>query len=357
MPLNRLGTFLAAFGTALALSACGERITDYRATQYVFGTLVEIHIRDSDADLARRASAELGEQFQRMHREWHAWQPGGELSRLNAAFAEGETLTVGPFLLPLVRKAKEYHRVSNGLFDPAVGALVDAWGFHADEPPTGAPPLQRIRQLHEQKPTMDDVSIEGDRVSARNRAVRLDLGGFAKGVALDYALAHLRSLGIRNALLNAGGGLAALGSHGDRPWIAAIRNPRSDGILATVTLFSGDALHTSGGYERFREHEGRRYSHIIDPRTGMTAEKMASASVIHEDGGLADAAATALMLSTPQNWEALTKDMGIRLALLVDANGEIHLTPEMQERLKWEHAPPRLHVGKPWDERVGCAAP
>jgi thiamine biosynthesis lipoprotein len=204
---------------------------------------------------------------------------------------------------------------------------------------------------------MDDVALEGDRVSAGNRAVRLDFGGFAKGVALDYALAHLRSLGIRNALLNAGGGLAALGSHGDRPWVAAIRDPGSDGILATVSLFSGDALHTSGGYERFREHEGRRYAHIIDPRTGMTAEKMASASVIHEDGGLADAAATALMLTTPRTWEALTRDMGIRLALLVDANGEIYLTPEMQERVKWEITPFKLHVGKPFEDRVGCAAP
>lgn len=340
----------------VALIACGERIAEHRATFYVFGTLLEIQIRDKDRALAQRATTELSEQFQRMHREWHAWEPGGELSRLNTALASGETLTVGPFLLPLVHKAREYYRLSGGLFDPAVGALVAAWGFHADEPPKGAPPLERVRELHARKPTMADVVIEGERVSSRNPAVRLDFGGFAKGVALDYALAHLRSLGISNALLNAGGGLAALGSHGERPWVAAIRDPRKDGVLAVVTLFSGDALHTSGGYERFREHEGRRYTHIIDPRTGMTAERMISASVIHEDGGLADAAATALMLTTPQTWEALTKDMGIRLALLVDANGEIYLTPEMRERLKWENVPPTLHIGKPWDERVGCGA-
>jgi thiamine biosynthesis lipoprotein len=347
--------FLPGLIVVASLLACGERMAEHRSTLYVFGTLLEIQIRDKDRALAQRATAELAEQFQRMHREWHAWQPGGELSRLNAAFAAGEAMTAGPFLLPLVLKAREYHRISGGLFDPAVGALVDAWGFHADEPPGGRPPFERILELQARRPTMDDVTINGDRVSSRNPTVRLDFGGFAKGVALDYALAHLRSLGIGDAMLNAGGGLAVLGSHGERPWIAAVRDPGGAGVLATVDLFSGDSLHTSGGYERFREYEGRRYTHIIDPRTGTTAERMASASVIHEDGGLADAAATALMLSTPETWEQVAQSMGIRLALLVDSNGEIYVTPEMKERLHFEGAPPSLHVGAPWGE-VGCGS-
>ncbi len=315
--------------------------TETSATLNIFGTLVEIIIRDVSEATARRAIAALSSDFQDMHRNWHAWEAGGELGDLNKAIAEGRDMAVSPRLSRLIEGAKKYSRLSDGLFNPAIGALIAEWGFHADLPPAGdIPSATAIQRLVAQRPSMDDLIIEGGRVSSRNRSVRLDFGGVAKGAALDLAVTRLKSLGIHNAVVNAGGDLNVMGDHGDRRWRAGIRHPLHWGVIASVPLDAGEGIHTSGNYERYREYEGRRYTHIIDPRTGMPIERIASASVIHTDGALADAAATALCVAGPTEWIRVARRMDIKFAMLVDMDGTVYLTPEMNARIRFEGDPP-----------------
>ncbi len=310
----------------------------------VFGTIVEITIRDADPRTANRAIDAIRADFARMHRDWHAWKPG-ELTRLNTALAAGRPFRVSPFLLPLIHQAKTFWQMSDGLFNPAIGAIIGAWGFHADKLPKGTrPPLERIRKLAALRPSMGDVRIEDDVVSSRNRTVQLDFGGFAKGEAVDRAIRRLREFGIRNAIVNAGGDLKVIGSHGDRPWRAGIRDPKDWGVIATVELASGEALFTSGNYERYREYEGIRYTHIIDPRTGMPVEHIVSATVLHTDGALADAAATALAVAGPGDWTRIAERMGVKLVMLIDDTGTVYLTPEMRRRIVFVKEPERLVV-------------
>jgi thiamine biosynthesis lipoprotein len=318
--------------------------TETSATLNIFGTLVEIIIRDVSEATARRAIAALSSDFQDMHRTWHAWEAGGELGDLNKAIAEGRDMAVSPRLSRLIEGAKKYSRLSDGLFNPAIGALIAEWGFHADLPPAGdIPSATAIQRLVAQRPSMDDLIIEGGRVSSRNRSVRLDFGGVAKGAALDLAVTRLKSLGIHNAVVNAGGDLNVMGDHGDRRWRAGIRHPlhgRRPGAFDADPLDAGEGIHTSGNYERYREYEGRRYTHIIDPRTGMPIERIASASVIHTDGALADAAATALCVAGPSEWIRVARRMDIKFAMLVDMDGTVYLTPEMNARIRFEGDPP-----------------
>jgi len=345
---NVLRTLLLLLLLLPAPIACRQETESGDVTRKldVFGTIVEITIRDADPRTANRAIDMIRADFARMHRDWHAWKPG-ELTRLNAALAEGRPFRASPFLLPLVRRAKILREMSDGLFDPAIGAIISAWGFHADELPKGTrPPLDRIRRLVALHPSMAEVRIEGNTVSSRNRAVQLDFGGFAKGEAVDRAIRRLREAGIRNAIVNAGGDLKVIGSHGDRPWRAGIRNPKDWGVIATVDLASGEALFTSGNYERYREYEGIRYAHIIDPRTGMPVEHIVSATVLHTDGALADAAATALAVAGPHDWTRIARRMGVRLVMLVDDAGTVHLTPEMRRRIVFLKKPERLVVAK-----------
>ncbi len=329
-----------------ALAACrqeGESAVVSRKLD-VFGTIVEITVRDADPRTADRAIDAVRADFARMHRDWHAWKPG-ELTRLNAALAEGRPFRASPFLLPLIHRAKVLWRKSDGLFDPAIGAIIGAWGFHADELPKGTrPPLDRIRKLVALRPSMGEVRIDGDTVSSRNRAVQLDFGGFAKGEAVDRAIRRLREFGIRNAIVNAGGDLKVIGSHGDRPWRAGIRDPKDWGVIATVELASGEALFTSGNYERYREYEGIRYAHIIDPRTGMPVEHIVSATVLHADATLADAAATALAVAGPRDWTRIAGRMGVKHVMLIDEAGTVYLTPEMRKRVVFVKGPPRRLV-------------
>jgi len=334
--MGRILSLLPAGFLALMLISCSQPQKEIREKLYVFGTLVEIIIRDADEDAARKALVDVNAAFQKMHRDWHAWKPG-EMSRLNQAFAEGRTVKVSPFLLPLIKQAKGFEAASEGLFNPAIGAMVAAWGFHADELPKGAPPPKaKIAALVKARPSMADVVIRGREVSSTNASVSLDFGGFAKGAALDQAAVILKAHGINNAILNAGGDLNVIGTHGDRPWRLGIRHPKNWGVLASVELKPDEVLYTSGNYERFFEHEGVRYAHILDPRSGWPVDHIVSASVIGKIGAAADAAATALTVAGPKDWHRIARRMGVKFALLVDDKGRIYLNPAMKARIKLE---------------------
>ena len=354
----RRPTSPAVLTVALAtlLSGCDREVGDYRTTLYVFGTLTEIVVAENDRQKAEPALEKIAAGFARMHRDWHAWKPG-ETSDLNAAFADGRSMEVSPLLLGAIREAKDFEARSGGLFNPAIGGLVGLWGFHADDLPQGAPPAAAaIAAWVARAPTMADVDIDGATVSSRNDAVRLDFGGFAKGAALDWAATELEAAGIADAVLNAGGGVKVIGRHGDRPWHVAIRDPRGWGVIASVELAPGEALHTSGNYNRFLEHEGVVYSHILDPRTGRPVRDIVSASVIDENGALADAAATALSVAGPAEWPAVAAAMGLRYAVLVDGAGTLYMTPDMRARLRIEDGEEHRIV-VPGASLAGDAAP
>ncbi len=348
--LNRFfatGVVLFVLLSSALLAGCRNEQHETRKTLNVFGTLVEIIIRDTDKKTAEKAISALSADFREMHKNWHAWEPG-ELSDVNHAIAEGRSITASALLLPLIQQAKTYHQLSDGLFNPAIGSLISTWGFHADLPASGdIPSPTTIHSLVAQKPSMDDLLINGAQISSNNKSVQLDFGGFAKGAALDLAVKRLKSFGIENAILNAGGDLNVMGTHRDRRWRAGIRHPLHWGIIATVELNAGEGLYTSGNYERFREHEGLRYTHIIDPRTGMPVEHIVSASIIHPNGSLADAAATALCVAGPSHWVRIARLMKIKYAMLVDKDGTVYLTPEMKARIKFEgDSPPKMIIAQ-----------
>jgi thiamine biosynthesis lipoprotein len=333
----------------LLLAGCGDDDREYKTSEYVFGTVVDITIRGVPEAKARDAVAALAEGFRRMHKDWHAWKPGGELMRVNDACKTGETVTVSDFTLPLIADAKRYYDLSDGLFNAAVGEIVAAWGFHADEPPKGRqPPFDLIRDLAARHPSMNDIVINGDRVTCRNSAVGLDFGGFAKGAALDWAFAQLKSRGIGNAVISAGGNVGSIGSHGKRPWRIGIRDPKKWGVVASVDLMPGEHVYTSGNYERYRDWEGVRHSHIIDPRTGMTVEHVLSVTVIADNGSFGDAASTALAVAGPTDWPRIAKRMGVTKVLMIDDTGTLTVSPSLQNRLIFpEGEKPALVVRSP----------
>lgn len=309
---------------------------DRHYTLYVFGTLVEVVVPDSERRETERILPEISEEFTVMHHDWHAWLPG-EMTRLNSAFAAGESMTVSPLLADAIRQGQALEQLSGGLFNPAIGQLIGLWGFHSDDLPIGpAPSAAVIAAMVAAQPSMTDIHVDGREVSSGNPAVSLDFGGFAKGTALDWAAATLQQAGVENAVLNAGGDVNVIGRNGDRPWRVAIRDPKGWGAIASAELRPGEVLYTSGNYFRYHEDAGIRYSHIIDPRDGMPVDAVVSSSVIADNGALADAAATALSVAGPDHWRATAERMGLKLVLIVDSKGAIHMTPEMQARIRLE---------------------
>lgn len=314
----------------------------YQSQGYVFGTLVEVSIYGEPETRARELADHVLQDFQRLHDRLHAWQPGSDLYRLNEAFAAGRSEPVSNELTQLIGDAAALSTQSGGLFNPAIGNLIRQWGFQRAEFAPVRIEDAAIAALVAANPRMHDIVIDNGQAHSRNPAVRVDLGGYAKGYALDRAAAYLRGQGVHDALVNIGGNIIALGRHGDRPWRVGIQHPREPGPIATLDLPGGWAIGTSGDYQRFFQLDGKRYCHIIDPRTGFPAQDTRSVTVLVPPGPhagvLSDAASKPIFIAEPQRRLALAQAMGIADFMLIDGQGRAFASTGMAQRLHWEKA-------------------
>jgi thiamine biosynthesis lipoprotein len=319
-----------------ALGGCGAADHVYQDQFITMGTVFNLEIYGIDDAKGQQLSQLLQKDLEYMNFAWHAWKPGS-LGRVNQLLASGGEFSVNPSVLPLIIESKRLYHSSQGLFNPAIGGLIGLWGFHSDDPSQGHPPSDAaIKAYMQHKPTMDDIVIDGIRARGLNPELKLDFGAFAKGYAVEQLLSRLHEMGIDNAIINAGGDLKAIGSHGRRPWKVAIRDPKSDGIVGSIEVSGATSVFTSGNYERYYQQNNKRYAHIIDPRTGYPATGTASVTVIHENAAEADAAATALYVAGPDKWWEIARSMGIKYVMLIDDEGNIYMNPAMAKRVKLE---------------------
>ncbi len=328
------------------LAGCAGKEPLYQEQGYVFGTMVEVSIYGEDEVRAKQAVSEVMHEFQRLHDALHAWQPS-ELSDLNAAFAKGESMAISAEFVAILQDASSLSKQSNRLFNPAIGGLVQLWGFHTDEIKPVQPDEKQITQWVAANPQMSDIMIEHGRAQSKNRYVQLDLGGYAKGYALDRAAGILHKQGIRNALINIGGNILALGQHGRRHWRVGIQHPRKSGALATLELHDGEAIGTSGDYQRFFMVGNVRYCHLINPHSGYPMQGVQAVTVLTHGphaGTLSDAASKPLFISGATGWREAATQMNVSEAMLVDGQGNIHLTAAFQKRLEFTDRNIHPHV-------------
>jgi FAD:protein FMN transferase len=343
-PIHLLACLLLG-SLLLLLTACSEGPL-LRQESFVFGTRVEVVSFGAPDAQAQAAIASVLREFDRLHRDFHAWQPS-PLTTLNQALASGETPTVNAEMAGLLATSRSYAERSDYLFDPAIGGLIQLWGFHSDSYVPRLPDPQALQQWLSNRPSMADLNLSGNTVSSRNPAVRIDLGGIAKGYALDRAAAILHAAGVHNALINIGGNVMALGSKGKHPWTVGIQDPRGSGAIATLALYDGEAIGTSGDYQRFFELDGQRYSHLLDPRTGRPATQTQAVTVLitprPKAGLLSDVTSKPVFLAGTA-WREMARRFELEHVLRVDADGAIQITAGMRERLRWRDNAPAAQV-------------
>lgn len=338
----------AAF-VVLVLAACLRAPEPWRQESYVFGTRVELTVYHADTATAQRAAAAVLADLDGLHRQLHAWEPGGELHAANLAIAAGDSFAASPLLTDLLTRAQQLEAQSDGLFSPAIGAMVAAWGFHAEQYAARLPATDTLADLAAARPRMADLLQQDGRWFSRNPAVQLDVGGMAKGWALDRSRQRLLKAGISSALLNIGGNVIALGNKPDgEPWRVGIRHPRRADALATLTLADGEAIGTSGDYQRYFLLNGRRYCHLIDPRDAQSRCDVQSVSVISRPGPqaglLSDVASKPVYFAGPRAAARYADRFALAGWLLIDARGEAWLNAALAQRLQWQGPPPRIHL-------------
>ncbi|WP_293935665.1 FAD:protein FMN transferase [Iodobacter sp.] len=329
----------------LLLSACSKAPL-YQQESYVFGTRVQISIWGLPEDVAQKHAAAVFADLDRIHTRLHPWQPS-EITRINASFARGEPALIDTETAALLKQASQYAERSDQLFNPAMGGLITAWGFHKDSYAPVLPSQASIDQLLAGQPSMQNLSFEASTVSSSNPAVQLDTGGFAKGWALDRAAAYLRKHRVNNALINIGGNVLALGKKDQTPWVVGIQHPREPQAMATIALKSGEAIGTSGDYQRFFEVGGKRYSHLIDPRTGQPATTMEAATVIAppslEAGAISDIATKPIFIGGIGKTLHYAQRFGLQDVLIVGNDGSVYITEELQRRISWIKPPVHIY--------------
>ena len=337
----RLLFILAALLALPALTACRPAPPLVQQEAFVFGTRVEVIVAGQPEAEARAATGAVLREFDRLHRSYHAWQPS-ELSTLNAALAAGKSAEVSEELAAWLREAQALSAAGDGLFDPGIGRLIALWGFQNDEYPAQLPDPAALAAWRATPAGIADLHLDGRRVSSRSPQVAIDFGGYLKGVALDRAAAILRAHGVGNALINIGGNVMALGRKNGEPWRVGIQHPRQPGALATLELADGEAVGTSGDYQRYFEVGGQRYSHLIDPRSGEPAQHTRALTVLIPGGAQAGMRSDALskpLFIAGASWPALAERLGVTHVLRVDADGRFEISAALNARLKFVATP------------------
>jgi thiamine biosynthesis lipoprotein len=294
-------------------------------TALIMGTLVEIRAYPSAAgDTAEAVEAAFAE-MRRVDKLLSSYEPESEISQLSAS---SKGLELSAETVALLRQGQQLARLTQGAFALTLGRVKQLWGIAGDNPRVPDPAELRAA-LQGSGP--EALSISGRRVTKADPWLQFDLGGIAKGYAVDRAVAVLRRAGISSAAVNAGGDIRLLGRREGRPWRIGIQHPRrSDAILLRLNL-SDRAVVTSGDYERYFEQDGVRYHHIFSPEDGRPARLCRSVTVVAEQAVQADALATAAFVLGPERGLRLLEDLPGVEGLLVDSAGQLVKTSGLPE--------------------------
>jgi thiamine biosynthesis lipoprotein len=343
----------AAFSGVLLLAAagCSRRQETASESWQAMGTVVSLTLAGPERDRVRPLADGLKSAMAGMESRWSLYDPKSEVCVL-AAGAGKASAQISPDTEEVLRLAIRYAEVSGGAFDPTVAPLVRMWGFSGGELPKRLPTDAAVAAARA-RVGYARLAVGKGVARLADPGMTVDLGGIAKGYAADLCCERMEDLGVRRAMVNVGGNIRVMGPAAlGRPWRIGIRNPFDrDTIVGVIELPAGMAVATSGNYERFVTIGGRRYAHILDPRTGRPVEGMAAVTVIARTAVEADAMSTALFVlgPGPRSAEALARLPGCH-ALFIPDRQPLRLVTSSGFEKYFEPAPYLTDRPEPLDE-------
>ncbi len=303
-------------------------------THETMGTLLRVTVSTAETAAAEQACREVFAEFDRLDALLSVWKPDSEVLRLNAA-AGSHPVPVSAETREVLRIARQVSEWTGGAFDVTFGALSGLWKFDAQDKDGTVPDPARVKAalalVDYRALTIDDGA--GTAFLAR-AGMRVHLGGIGKGYAVDRAVAILKSHGLRDFIIQAGGDLYVGGMKDGRPWRLGIRDPRGpvERSFAKVELTDG-TFSTSGDYERFFLKDGRRYHHIIDLTTGEPARLSRSVTLVTNKAVIADALAKGVFILGPVRGLALVERIPDVEAVIVGAGNEVVVSSGLKGRV------------------------
>ncbi|MDY7093777.1 MAG: FAD:protein FMN transferase [Acidobacteriota bacterium] len=302
-----------------------------KEVQIKMGSRFEVTVVHEDAAMAREAVAAAYGEIDRIEALISSWRESSETSRVNRAAGQG-AVAVSPELFDLVRRSLKVSKLTDGAFDITFAGAGKLWDFKAEDPKLPAPEAvatalelvdYRLLRLDAEQHTLE-LPREG---------MAIGFGGIGKGYAANRAVEVLRGYGAAGGVVNAGGDLLAFGEREDgTPWTVAITDPLQPDEVFAYLRISGQAVVTSGDYERYVEIDGVRYAHILDPRTGQPVRDVRSVTIVCPNAELADALATGVFVLGREKGLALLNQLRGIEGMIVDAEGSLHFSDNLQSK-------------------------
>lgn len=292
------------------------------------GTSVRIELWQPDAATGERLIDSALAELQRVGREFHPWREGSQLAELNRA-AAGGWQPVSAELFGLLQRADQFSALSGGAFDITFASVGRLHDYRRGVKPDAASRAQARALIDYRQVALDGAQ---QRVRYRREGVVVDLGGIAKGHAVERAATLLRRAGVEHAQITAGGDTRFIGDRRGRPWGVGVQHPRQPGEALALLPMIDEAISTSGDYERYFVDGGVRYHHIIDPARGESADQLQSASVLGSDSLTTDALSTTVFVLGIEAGLALINRLPNTECVLVDTRGRLHYSNGLLRR-------------------------
>lgn len=286
------------------------------------GTRIDVTLWHEDKSLADKAIAAVFAEMERIDQTFSSYIETSELSQLNRTGAKGPQ-AVSPEMMSLLKASADASELTEGAFDITYASVGHLYNYREKKQPT-----DKQRQQKQAAIDYHFVKLEQQKVTYLHHDVVVDLGGIAKGHAVDRAIQLLRDLGIESASVSAGGDSRLMGDRRGRPWIVGIKNPRKDDDIAIRLPLSDVAVSTSGDYERYfiDEATGERVHHIINPRSGKSARSVISVTIVGSEGIQTDPLSTGVFVMGVEKGLHLINQLEGIDVIIIDAKGKVHFS-------------------------------
>ncbi|MEX1031861.1 MAG: FAD:protein FMN transferase [Cellvibrionaceae bacterium] len=307
------------------------------------GTSVGVTLWQEDPEIARRAISAVMAEMRRIDNSFSPYKPDSELSRVNRE-AINSPVTISGELMTIIDKALYFSRASGGAFDISFASVGRHYDYRQGQQPSENQREDLLAAIDYRLIELDKTSST---VSFKHPQLQIDLGGIAKGYAVDRGIAILQQFDVTNATVSAGGDSRVLGDRRGRPWVIGIKNPRGQSLagdpsesedrVAIKLPLQDTAISTSGDYERFfiDQNSGERIHHILNPRTGKSVAGVTSVSILGPRGFDTDPLSTAVFVLGIERGLALVASLSGFDAIVIDSAGKVHysdgLTPPVTE--------------------------
>ena len=319
----------------------------------VLGTFGQISIVGMSPEEAKAAALIVEKDLQVLDYIGYTFEAEGELHQLNEAIAQGRSMTVSDGLLELIMDARKLSSASGGRFNPAAGELTAFWEFHCDKDECSASPYpdevqrlvnEEVAKIISRNPLMTDLIINGNKVSSRNRVVKLEFGDMIRGLALDKGIEHLERLGVSNAMIDIGGSVRTMGTRGDHDWWIGIPDATGQHLIASIENIDDQSVVTVRAFDRSFGKTDLVYRHVVDPRTGMPVKDVQSVTVMHENAMIANAAAVTILIAGIKDWKLIADKMDVHKILLITTDGTIYTSAAMEHIIHWKQGIEHQHL-------------